>query len=157
MDEPELIMARLAEGVDLAHQGDRGAARQRLAELWTEVGEDGDALHRCAIAHSMADLQDDPKDELVWDLRALNAADLISDARVREASHAQSVAQFYPSLHLNLADVHRRLGDPEQARRHLKLGYECASTLPDDGYGQLIGSGLDRLAERLQVAQQKRL
>ena len=101
----------------------------------------------------MADLQEDPRDELVWDTRALVAADLISDARVRETSAAQSVAQFYPSLYLNLADVHRRLGDFEEARRYLELGYRCASTLTDDGYGQLVRTGLDRLSERLTASE----
>jgi hypothetical protein len=59
------------------------------------------------------------------------------------------VAAMYPSLHLNLADCHRRLGDLDRARDHLAQGQAAAGALPDDGYGQLIRGGLDRLAEQV--------
>jgi hypothetical protein len=49
---------------------EREAARRLFADLWEEIGAGGDALHRCALAHSMADVQDDVREELVWDLRA---------------------------------------------------------------------------------------
>ncbi len=56
---------------------------------------------------------------------------------------------FYPSLHLNLGDVYHRLGDLELARAHLRLGQAALGALGDDGYGQMVRSGLDRLADRL--------
>ncbi|MGW3068526.1 hypothetical protein ACWDA8_34880, partial [Streptomyces sp. NPDC001130] len=31
-------------------------------------------LHRCTLAHYLADTHDDPEDELAWDLRALSRA-----------------------------------------------------------------------------------
>ncbi|WP_240045894.1 hypothetical protein [Streptomyces sp. L-9-10] len=67
-------MTRIGQAVMLLHGGDREEARNRFGELWTELGEAGDAFHRCALAHYMADTQDDPGDELAWDLRALTAA-----------------------------------------------------------------------------------
>ena len=36
----------------------------------------------CVLAHSMADVQDDVRQELVWDQRALAAADPLTDDRV---------------------------------------------------------------------------
>lgn len=92
----------------------------------------------------MADVQDDPADELVWDLRALEAADLVTEVRAR-----QDVRGFYPSLHLNLGDVYPRLGDLELARAHVQLGQAALGALDDDGYAQMVKGGLDRLANRL--------
>jgi hypothetical protein len=78
-------------------------------------------------------VQEDLAEELRWDLRALAAADELTDRRAREHHHSLAVAGFYPSLHLNLADVHRRLGDEERARDHLTRAEHAVDTLGDDG------------------------
>lgn len=70
----DAVMTRIGQAVILLHAGDREEARNRLGEIWSEIGEEGDSLHRCTLAHYMADAQDDPADELAWDLRALTAA-----------------------------------------------------------------------------------
>jgi hypothetical protein len=101
------------------------------------------------VAHALADVQDDPHEELRWDERALAAAEAITDERAARAGVAVPVRAFHPSLHLNLGDVHRRLGHLAEARRHLEQGRAAADALGDDGYSQLIRSGLDRLADRL--------
>lgn len=146
----DVVMKRVGEGIDLCQSGDHEAARCVFAELWDEIGgERGDPLHRCALAHSMADVQDDVHDELLWDHRALEAADLVSDERAAAAGVMSHVAGFYPSLHLNLGECYRKLGDGNLARRHLVAGQAAVSALPDDGYGRMITSGLRRLAERL--------
>jgi hypothetical protein len=142
-------MAAVGEGIELNQRGERDAARQHFAQLWQRLGPDGDPLHRCAIAHSMADTHDDPHEELTWDLRALEAAESLTDERVQQAGVPGTVAGFYPSLHLNLGDVYRRLGDTERAREHLALGQAATDALADDGYARMIRTGLDRLGERL--------
>jgi hypothetical protein len=149
MTESDPMMAEIGRGIELSHSGEREAARRLFSSLWDVVGATGDALHRCAFAHSMADVQDDPHEELAWDLRALEAADLITDERVQQAGVASPVAGFYPSLHLNLGDVYRRLGDLDRARDHLARGRAAVGELGDNGYGQMIKGGLDRLADRL--------
>lgn len=149
MVQPDMIMSRIGEGMELGQRGDRAAARCLFSEIWDEISPDGDALHRCALAHAMADVQDQAEQELVWDLRALEAADSITDHRARQAGVASPVRAFYPSLHLNLGDVYRRLGELDRAREHLERGRAEVGTLADDGYGQMIKDGLDRLAERL--------
>jgi hypothetical protein len=121
-------------------------------QVWDEIGPEGDALHRCAVAHYLADVQDDVHEELVWDLRALEAADSVTDERAQQAGAAGSVRGFYPSLHLNLGDVYRRLGDLDRARDHLECGRAAVGALGDGGYGNMIRSGLDRLADRLRWA-----
>jgi tetratricopeptide (TPR) repeat protein len=148
--EPDATMVRIGEGIALSQRGEREAARQLFDLVWNDIGgEAGDPLHRCALAHSMADVQEDVKEELVWDLRALAAADLLTDARAAQAGVTSPVAAFYPSLHLNLAECYRKIGDLDQARQHLSRGRALVSTLPDDGYGRTIKGALERLAERL--------
>lgn len=145
-------MARIAEGMALGRRGERAGARRLFAEVWADIGQDGDPLHRCALAHAMADVQDDVREELRWDERALAAADVLTDERAAEGGVAGGVAGFYPSLHLNLAECHRKLGDLDRARAHLARGRATLGALPDDGYGRLIRGGYDRLAGRLGAA-----
>ncbi|TMR95333.1 hypothetical protein [Nonomuraea basaltis] len=144
-------MARIGQGVELHHhQGQREAARELFAQIWDDIGgEQGDPLHVCVLAHSMADVQDDVHQELMWDLRALAAVGLITDERVAQAGVPLSVAGLYPSLHLNLSECYRKLGDLGRAREHLQQARAGIGALADDEYGQLIKSGLERLAEQL--------
>lgn len=146
---PDLTMTRIGHGIELSQRGERDEARRLFGEIWVEIGAGGDPFHRCALAHSMADVQDDPRDELTWDLRALEAADLLTDERAAAAGVAGSVAAFYPSLHLNLGEVYRKLGDLPAARRHLDLGLATTQALGDDGYSTMIRRGLHALAGRL--------
>jgi len=143
-------MARIGEGIALRERGERGAARDLFAQVWSEIGgENGDPFHRCALAHSMADVQDDVHEELAWDLRALAAADLLTNERAARGGVAGSVAGFYPSLHLNLGECYRKLGEVDRAREHLDRGRASVDALGNDGYGQMIKGGLDQLADRL--------
>jgi hypothetical protein len=121
-----------------------------FAEIWAEIGGDrGDPLHRCTLAHAMADVQDDARQELAWDLRALVAAGLLTDARLAEAGVGLTAAGLYPSLHLNLCDCYRKLGELELAREHLQRARDTIGALGDDEYGRLIRDGLAQLAEQL--------
>ena len=144
-------LARINEAVQLHHAAGRpDEARALFAEIWHDIGgEAGDPLHVCVLAHSMADVQDDVRAELLWDERALTAAAQITDERVAEAGVPLRVAALYPSLHLNLADCRHRLGDRERALAHLRQAREGLESLDDDPYGQLIRSGLERLSGQL--------
>ncbi len=143
-------MVRIGEGIALHEQGERVAARDLFAQVWSEIGgESGDPFHRCALAHAMADAQDDVHEELLWDLRALAAADLLTDERAARGGVAGPVAGFYPSLHLNLGECYRKLGQADQACEHLRRGRASADALGNDDYGQMLKAGLDRLADRL--------
>ncbi|BCL32138.1 hypothetical protein GCM10017557_69970 [Streptomyces aurantiacus] len=133
----------------LLHGGDREEARGRFLDLWAEIGEEGDALHRCTLAHYMADAQDDPSDELAWDLRALSAADELTQARAAERHRSLAVRTFYPSLHLNLAADYAKLGRSEAARGHLGVARDSVGVLGDDAYGDGIRAGIGRLESRL--------
>ncbi|MGW7424195.1 hypothetical protein ACWGJB_29915 [Streptomyces sp. NPDC054813] len=139
---PDAVLTRIGQVVMLHHAGDREEARGRLLDLWAELGEHGEPLHRCTLAHYLADTQDDPSDELAWDLRALSAAD--------EAEGAEGLRGFYPSLHLNLAADYVKLGRTEAARTHLRRARgAAAAALGDDGYGDGVRAAISRLELRL--------
>lgn len=144
-------LVRIGHGVELHHhRGDREAACRLFAAIWDEIGgESGDPLHVAVLAHAMADVQDDVHAELEWDERALAAAGRLTDERVAAAGIPLTVAGLYPSLHLNLSEGHRRLGDLERAREHLRLARDGMGALGDDDYGRLIADGLARIERRL--------
>ncbi|MGI5400425.1 hypothetical protein ACQEVG_13395 [Streptomyces sp. CA-135486] len=141
----DAVMTRIGQAVMLLHGGDREEARNRFGALWSEIGEAGDPLHRCTLAHYLADTQDDPGDELAWDLRALAAADGLSQERLAQQRAALAVRAFYPSLHLNLAADYVKLQRPEAARVHLDRARAATDVLGDDGYGNGIRAAIDRL------------
>jgi hypothetical protein len=89
------------------------------------------------------------RQELVWDLRAMAAAEQLTEARVAEAGVTLPVAGLYPSLHLNLSECYRKLGDLARAREHLQRAQATIDVLGDDGYGRMIRDGLERIAEQL--------
>ncbi|MES9591089.1 hypothetical protein ACIODX_29905 [Streptomyces sp. NPDC088190] len=145
----DAVMTRIGQAIMLLHGGDREEARNRLGALWSEIGEDGDALHRCTLAHYMADTQDDPGDELAWDLRALTAADELTDERAAQHPDAPAVSAFRPSLHLNLAADYVKLRRPDGARFHLDRARVASGVLADDGYGAGVRAAIARLELRL--------
>ncbi|WP_422773821.1 hypothetical protein ACN28C_13545 [Plantactinospora sp. WMMC1484] len=142
-------MASIAEAVEWGRAGRTGPARERLTELWAVIGPTGDPFHRCTLAHYLADLQDDPAEELRWDLRALEAAETLTDERAQRSHAGLAVAAFRPSLQLNLAEDYRKLGRPDQARRHLALARESLPVLSDDPYGRMIRDAVERLGATL--------
>ncbi|MCX4968021.1 hypothetical protein OHA98_25320 [Streptomyces sp. NBC_00654] len=146
---PDAVTTRIGQAVMLLHGGDREEARNRFGALWSEIGEDGDALHRCTLAHYMADTQDDPGDELAWDLRALTAAEELSGERAAEHRDAVAVRSFSPSLHLSLAADYLKLQRPEAARIHLHRARAAADGLADGGHGGGVRAAIDRLEVRM--------
>lgn len=150
MDEPDATMVSISRGIELNHSGDREVARELFDRVWGEIGgEAGDPVYVCALAHSMADVQDDVREELRWDLLALAAAEGLTDEGAARAGVTGPVAAFYPSLHLNLAECYRKLGQAAAARDHLARGTRAARHLGDDGYGETIRRGLAGLSDRL--------
>jgi hypothetical protein len=142
-------MERLGAAQERAVAGDRAGAVACFTALWEEIGEDGDALHVVSLAHYLADLQDDPRAELDWDLRALRAAERLTDDRAKRHHDSLAVRGFYPSLHLNLAADYAKLGDRPAALKHLAAAEAALVDLPADGYGNMIRGGIERLRAEL--------
>lgn len=136
------IMAAITLAVADGRAGEIAAARLRLTELWSTIGVDGDPLHRCTLAHYLADLQPTAAEALIWDTRALDAADMLTDRHVRDHHPGLDLAGFYPSLHLNLADNLRQLGAFDAARERITSARSHESALADDPYGRLIRTAI---------------
>ncbi|MER6298330.1 hypothetical protein ABT247_01995 [Kitasatospora sp. NPDC001539] len=135
-------------GVQAAQRGRTAEARASFEALWDALGE-RDVFHRCVLAHYLADLQEDPRAELEWDRRALAAADSLTAECARTYESAHQVRAFYPTLHLNLASDHLKLGEPERAREQLERAVRSLDALPADAYGAGIRAAVDELRQRL--------
>lgn len=143
-------MTAITDAVALGRTGDRDSARERLKTLWATV-HGGDPLHRCVLAHHLADLYDDPAEALAWNIRALDATDLLDDERTERVHPGLRVRGFYSSLHLNLADDYRRLGSFGVAKRHLDLAREFLDAVPDDEYGTVVRQGITGVTEAVEA------
>ncbi len=162
------VLTRIGQAIMLHRAGDREEARNRLSALWHEIGPHGDAFHRCTLAHYMADTQDDPRDELDWDLRALEAAEGFVTERPDRGGSApgeSSVADgpgprhplvalraFFPSLHLNIAADYAALDRTADARAQLLRARASVNALADGEYRQGLRDAIDRLELRIDRA-----
>jgi tetratricopeptide (TPR) repeat protein len=151
MDGPDQVMQRINEGIALQQAGENAAARDCFEQIWAEIGPDGDPLHRCTLAHFMADAQESPEAKLQWDQRALAAADSLTDERAQAYHGSLQVRAFYPSLHLNLAQDHFQLGNRAAARDQIERARGVLHVLGDDGYGNLVRTAVDRLDAALKA------
>ncbi|MET9347513.1 hypothetical protein [Streptomyces termitum] len=145
----EEVPTRIGQARMLLHGGDREEARNRLGALWQQLGPDGDPLHRCTLAHYLADAQDDPDTELAWDLRALSAAEDPEAGRAAPYASAAALRALYPSLHLNLAADYAKLRRPDAARAHLDRARAACEALDDGPYGAGVRAEIERLDRRL--------
>ncbi|MGW0790591.1 hypothetical protein ACWD04_20670 [Streptomyces sp. NPDC002911] len=147
--DPDPTMEAIGQAVTEGRAGDVTAARRKLLSLWSAIGVTGDPLHRCSLAHYLADLYEDPAQALAWDTRALDAADAVTEQRVQEHHTSLHIAGFYPSLHLNLADNYRRLGSFEAATEHIDAAGAHAHALPQNPYGDLLRGAVQEVAEAI--------
>ncbi len=130
--------ATIYEGIALREQGRSPEAKALMDALVAEVECGDDAFAKVFLAHSLADVQETPEDELAWDLRALAFMDELTDQRAIERGNPHGKNALLPSLHLNLAVDFRRLGDDANARKHFDLGQAHLDALSGDAYGDSI-------------------
>jgi hypothetical protein len=145
----DTTMDAITKAVATGRAGDAAAAKAALLAVWGTIGAGGDPLHRCTLAHALADLCPDPAEALAWDVRAIDAADALTDERVQEHHAGLQIAGFHPSLHLNLADDYRRLAAFDAARDHIAAARAHSPALGDDAYGDLIRSLIDEVADAI--------
>lgn len=157
MNTTDPILTAITAAITLGQEGHRVQARAHMEDLWRQVGDHGDPAHRCMVAHSLADLQDSPESELTWDERAMAATEELTDERLQRLHPTLTVRGFLPSLHLNLADDHRMLGQFDQARPHLAAATQGAQELPDDAYGRHVRDAVHHVAEALAAGSTQRL
>jgi hypothetical protein len=146
-DDP--IMLRITEAISLLHRGDRAEARAQFEAIWGEIKNQPTPLHVCTLSHYMADLQEDSRMELLWDLRALRAARRTTTADTRAHHPSLAIESFFPSLHLNVAYGYFALGRHCKARQHVEAGLSALRVIPENPYLLTIHHGLERLARRV--------
>jgi hypothetical protein len=150
MDHAVSVNLDVLDAVQLALNGHHDAARERLSTLWQTLPTD-DVFHRCVIAHYLADLQSDPHDELRWDQTALELA-LTSEPRAFEGRIPDvSYASFLPSLHLNLAASHERVGDLVAASEAASNALRAVDAVNATPLGDLTRAAIARICARLGV------
>jgi hypothetical protein len=143
------VMSEIIAATALFRGGERVRGRLELESIWARIAVDPEPMHECALAHALADAQDDPAEELAWDLRALDAAHRCTDEDVRRHNAGGSIAGFMPSLHANLAEAHLKLGELATAKEHLALARSFVGDLQDDGYGRMVRGGIESISGRL--------
>ncbi|MFC7584967.1 hypothetical protein ACFQYP_15415 [Nonomuraea antimicrobica] len=89
----------------------------------------------------MADVQDDVREELTWDLRALAAADLVTDERVARAGVTLSVKCWKGCRPRGLATVRRTRYGPRRAAYRPRGERSSARVRPEAYPARGTGSG----------------
>lgn len=153
---PDETMEAIGNAVLLGRAGDAESARRDLHAIWIQIGVMGDPFHRCTLAHYLADLHESPAEALIWDIRALDAADAMTDERAQQHHASLQVAGFYPSLHLNIADNLRRLGAFDAAAEHINSADQHASALQGDAYGDTIRTAISEVGEAIRACDTER-
>jgi tetratricopeptide (TPR) repeat protein len=112
MDLNNPVIKLCVEGTRAEFQGQIERARTCYQKAWESAQDDYEA---CIAAHYLARHQDRPEERLHWNRVALEKAEAVGDARVRE---------FYPSLYLNMGRSHELMGNRTEAKRYYDLAAE---------------------------------
>lgn len=135
--DPNNPIVRLcAEGINREAEN-REEAQGLYRQAWSEAT---DAYGKFIAAHYLARVQPSVVDKLRWDETALTMALQTDNAEIEGA---------FPSLYLNIAKGYEDLNDLVNARRHYQLALSFSGQLKDDGYGNMIRSGIAAGIERV--------
>lgn len=125
------------EGLGCEGRGDTAAANRAYRRAWDLAGT---ALEKLTAAHYLARTQPGITGKLRWDQAALDLA----------LSLTETPAQaLLPSLYLNTGKCHEDLGDLEAANANYTQALQHAPSLPADGYGSMIRSGIEAALRRV--------
>ncbi|MEU6643325.1 hypothetical protein ABZ863_12325 [Saccharomonospora sp. NPDC046836] len=130
MDTANPVIRLCSEGMRAEAQGRADAARALFEQAWDTATDDYEA---CVAAHYVARHQTTPRDTLHWNQVCLERADRVGDDRV---------AGFYASLHVNLGQAHRDLGDDIQAAQHFRLAATHLGAVPAGPYRNWLRLGI---------------
>lgn len=134
--ENEVIKLCVA-GMEQEMNGDNQQALSLYTQAWEKAAN---SFEKFTAAHYVARLQTTVRDKLKWDELALAYALKMNGGPVRGS---------YPSLYLNVAKGHEDLGYNRMALRHYESAKAYAHLLPEDEYGNMIKSGIERGLERV--------
>jgi tetratricopeptide (TPR) repeat protein len=131
------VVQYCAQGMSLEGEGKFQQAKELFLRAWQEAVTD---FEKSTAAHYVARHQDSIVEKLQWDETALQFALKIKD---------EPMKAYLPSLHLNIAKCYEDLKDLSNARKHYQCAGNYTTTLPDDGYGNMIRRGIESGMERV--------
>lgn len=131
-DSENSIVKLCALGMQQEGEGKPEEATILFQQAWDEATTD---VEKFIAAHYIARHQTTVADKLKWDETALSHALKIESAEVKSV---------YPSLYLNIAKCYEDMKDVEKSYANYQLAFSFASFLPNDGYGNMIRSGIDK-------------
>ncbi|MET9296652.1 hypothetical protein [Streptomyces sp. NPDC003077] len=137
--DPENPVVRLCvRGMEAEAAGQADAAHDLFRQAWDTATDDYEA---CVAAHYLARRQSTAEERLRWNEECLMRAERVGDNRVRS---------FYPSLYVNLGQVHEELGSPAVAYAHFARAVDHFDAFPPGPYGDwtrlAVADGLRRTA-----------
>ena len=128
-DPNNKIIQLCAKGMEMeAKQPDE--AKALFLQAWNEAAND---FEKFTAAHYVARHQTSAADKLQWDKTALALALKIDDDNMKTN---------YPSLYLNIAKCYEDLKDFDNAKLNYETALSYENNLPENGYGQIIKSGI---------------
>jgi len=134
--DPENHVVKLcAEGSAL--EGEREKANLYYLKAWNAAISNEE---RFIAAHYVARVQATALEKLKWDQIALTEALSVDKEYVKAA---------YPSLYLNLGKCHEDLSNFENAEQHYQQGLTFSNHLNDDGYSNMVKTGLESGLKRI--------
>jgi tetratricopeptide (TPR) repeat protein len=136
-DPDNRVVKLCAQGMILEGENKKDEALELFQRAWSESSND---FEKFTSAHYVARHQISVEDKLKWDERALSFALKIDDHNIKAS---------YPSLYLNIAKCYEDMADLSNAKRNYQLARSFFSYLPDDGYGNMIKSGINSGLERV--------
>jgi tetratricopeptide (TPR) repeat protein len=136
MDPNNPVVKLCAAGMAAEGEGRSADAKALFEQAFAESRDDFEA---CIAAHYVARHQTTVEDELEWNSRALERANLVDDERVQG---------FYPSLYLNLAHSLEKMGRTGEACELYGTAAARLEGQPDSPYTQLVRSGISAGRQR---------
>lgn len=131
------IVKLCAEGMDMEGKGNKEEASKLFLQAWNGATND---FEKFTAAHYVARHQKSVAGKLKWDETALQLALKINNDTVKGT---------FPSLYLNIAKCYEDLNDLDNAKKNYELGLSFSNQLPDNGYGNMIKSGIMKGIERV--------
>ena len=136
-DSNNKVIQLCAKGMEMETNQKPDEAQTLFLQAWNEATTD---FEKFTAAHYVARHQKSIEDKLKWDETALAFALRINDS---------NMTANYPSLYLNIAKCYEDLKDLDSAQKNYQVALSYADLLPDNGYGQIIKSGIKNGIQRL--------
>jgi tetratricopeptide (TPR) repeat protein len=137
MDPNNPVVKLCAQGMEEETKGNVEQAAKLFEQAWTQSS---DEFERCIAAHYVARHQTSGALALYWNQEAMDCASRVND---------DIVAEFFPSLHLNLGKSLEDVGKPNEAKEHYQQAAAKVASLPAGPYCDIIRDGIERGLRRV--------